>query len=73
MCIRDRSYTVEYLAYYIASLDSALGTDYGCFDVPGVRETAYFPMYMWGPVKTFSIGDSGAERYDCLLYTSRCV
>ena len=21
-------------------------------------------MYMWGPVKTFSIGDSGAERYD---------
>lgn len=57
-------YTVEYLAMYISALYTATGTDYGCFSGLGVKETAYFPIYMWGPVAGFSFGDSESTKFD---------
>lgn len=57
-------YTIQYLVMYMSSLDTALGTDYGCFNLPGVKQTAYFPIYMMGPNAMFSYGDSGNSNVD---------
>lgn len=29
----------------ISSLETALGTEYGYFNIPGIRETCYYPVY----------------------------
>ena len=53
-------YATRYTAFGIAALDSALGTDFGLSDSPGLRVTGQFPLYMTGP-KGFVINyaDSG--------------
>lgn len=57
-------YTIQYLVRYISSLEASLGSDYGLFDAPGVKETAYFPIYLTGPNSVFSFGDSGNSKVD---------
>lgn len=43
----------------MASLDSALGTDYGYFNVPGFPGFAYYLPYMDGPASALGYGDNG--------------
>ncbi len=42
-------YATRYTAYGIAALRSALGTDFGLSEKPGLRETAWFPLLTTGP------------------------
>jgi hypothetical protein len=42
-------YATRYTAYGIAALRSALGTDFGLSDQPGLRATAWFPLLATGP------------------------
>ncbi len=42
-------YATRYTAYGLAALRSALGTDFGLNDQPGLRETAWFPLLTTGP------------------------
>ena len=56
------SYLIKYFTMYIASLDSALGTDYGYFYAPGISRTMYFPYYLTGPTGTFNFGDAEVQR-----------
>jgi len=42
-------YATRYTAYGIAALRSALGTDFGLGETPGLRETAWFPLLTTGP------------------------
>lgn len=54
-------YTVDNLAMYVASLDSALGNSYGIFDFRGISDTGYFPIYMTGLTnKLINIHDASA-------------
>ena len=53
------AYTVEYLAQYVASFDSALGSNYGIFDYPGISVTGYFPGDMSGATnRTVNLHDA---------------
>lgn len=52
-------YTVQYMTYYMSSLQSALGTDYGYGDAQGVNRTAYYLIHMTGVDRTFNLNDSG--------------
>ncbi|MBD2846322.1 DNRLRE domain-containing protein [Paenibacillus sp. IB182496] len=56
------AYNVNYLVYYAATLDTALGTDYGVTAQPGVAETAYFPIFMGGPRGAFNYGDNAVNH-----------
>ena len=52
-------YTVEYLANYVSTLNTALKTDFGTMDFPGVSQTGYFPIYMTGATnRTFNLHDA---------------
>lgn len=51
-------YNAQYYVYYMASLESALGTSYGMTDALGIAETAFFPIYLAGPNGSFNYGDS---------------
>lgn len=51
-------YNARYLVFYLSSLQSALGTDYGLSEKPGLDKTAYYPIYMAGPQGSFNYGDS---------------
>lgn len=42
-------YATRYTAYGLAALQSALGSDFGLGEVPGLRETAWFPLLTTGP------------------------
>ena len=52
------SYGTTNLSLMIAALDSAMGTDYGIFNAPGLDVTGYFPNYMEGPTGTFNYHDA---------------
>ncbi|MFD0715259.1 DNRLRE domain-containing protein [Paenibacillus sp. GCM10027626] len=54
-------YNARYLVYYMASLQSALGTDYGMSESPGIEQTAYFPIYLGGPGGSFNYGNNNAD------------
>ena len=54
-------YGTLYMAYFLSSLDSALGTTNGLSDIQGLKETGYFPIYLEGPGGTFNLGDSGTS------------
>gem|GEM_PF-2301252 len=71
------SYSIDYLVGYLGSLETALGTDFGLGDTPGLAEAGDFPIYLTGPTKeAFNFGDNGkgifrrpeffwlAQRYD---------
>ncbi|MDZ4858308.1 MAG: heparinase II/III family protein [Candidatus Hydrogenedentes bacterium] len=54
------SYATRYTAYGICALDTALGTDFGLSDMPGLRVTGHFPNYTTGPTGLFlNYADSG--------------
>jgi hypothetical protein len=55
------NYATLYMAYFLSSLDSALGTNNGLSSIQGLKETGYFPIYMEGPGGTFNLGDSGTS------------
>lgn len=53
-------YASRYTAYGLAALTSALGTDFGLSEVPGLRETAWFPLLTTGPTGLYlNFADSG--------------
>ncbi|MHA6480357.1 CBM96 family carbohydrate-binding protein [Paenibacillus sp. strain BS8-2] len=65
------SYSTIYLTYLFASMESALGTDFGLSNSPGFSETASFPLYMAGPDgQFFNLGDgpSSVESYPQLFW-----
>ena len=43
------SYATRYTAYGLAAMDTALGTDFGLSDIPGLGHAGYFPIYVSGP------------------------
>ncbi|HAK96660.1 MAG TPA: coagulation factor 5/8 type domain-containing protein [Planctomycetes bacterium] len=54
-------YATQYHVLFLAALTSALGTDFGLSDAPGLAETGTFPLYMTGPSgQTFNFADAGA-------------
>ena len=55
-------YMIEYVAKFLAALESATGTLYGMENTPGLIETAYFPVYMTGPKSSFNYGDSSDKK-----------
>lgn len=40
------NYTINYLAKFICSMETALGSDYGIMDYPGLSQTAYFAIHL---------------------------
>lgn len=53
-------YATRYTAYGICALDTALGTDFGLTDNPGLRNAGYFPNYTAGPTGLYlNYADSG--------------
>jgi hypothetical protein len=54
-------YNARYFVYYVSSLESALGTDYGLSDATGVSGTPYFPIYLAGPNGSFNYGDNSTS------------
>lgn len=54
-------YGSRYGVYLLDSLDSALGTDYGLSDMPGLSETFDFAMHMNGGAGRFNFGDASKD------------
>ena len=46
---------------WIATMESALGTSYNYFNVPGIPEYVYFTPYLNGPVKALNFHDAGND------------
>src|SRR5690606_794382 len=64
------AYATQYLAPFVSSLQTAVGTDHGFTEIPGLSETGYFPIYMTGPTNQFfnfadspSTGEPWAEMF----------
>ncbi|MFD0717552.1 DNRLRE domain-containing protein [Paenibacillus sp. GCM10027626] len=67
-------YATQYLTVFLGSLQSAIGTDFGYSDKPGVKDTGYFPIYFESPIgQTFNFSDAGstAPVSPQLLWMSR--
>lgn len=43
------SYATRYTTYGLAAMETALGTDLGLSDIPGLDQAGYFPIYTTGP------------------------
>ncbi len=43
------SYATRYTAYGLAAMETALGTDFGLSDIPGLDQAGYFPIHASGP------------------------
>ena len=57
------SYATMYNVAILASLKTALGTDFGLSDMEGFSKTGLFPVYNNSPVdKSFNYADGGDER-----------
>lgn len=52
-------YGTTYTAYFLASLDSALGNDFGLSQYAGFSSTGDFPMYLEGVKGEFNFADAG--------------
>lgn len=53
-------YATQYTAYGIATLDTALGTDFGISNTEGLSQAASAPIYMTGPTGlSFNYADNG--------------
>jgi hypothetical protein len=56
-------YEMEYASMYLASLETACGTDFGLGDIPGVGAGGWFPLYVNGPAGgPFNFGDAPEDR-----------
>ncbi|MBV8814525.1 MAG: heparinase II/III family protein, partial [Verrucomicrobia bacterium] len=51
-------YATSYNAYYLAALQSALGTDFGLSSMPGFDHAGDFRIFIQGPAGTFNYGDA---------------
>ena len=51
-------YATSYNVYYLAGLDTALGTDFGLSSLPGFEHAGDFRVYFQGPAGTFSYADA---------------
>ena len=51
--------TLSNVTYIIGGMDSALGSDYGYYNMPGYPAFAYFLSYMNGPNTAFGYGENG--------------
>ena len=57
------SYGLRYLRYATDSMQTALGSDFGLMQYPGVRETRDFSTYLTGPAgHVFTFGDVKEHR-----------
>jgi hypothetical protein len=55
-------YATSYTVYYLAALESALGTDFGLLDSPGFAQTGFYRIQSVGPIgKTFNYADAGEK------------
>lgn len=53
-------YAMQYLSTLLGGLTSALGTDYGFRNIPGLDQAGYFPLYTTSPLnKSFNYADAG--------------
>ncbi len=56
------AYTSQYNVMLIASLQSALGSDFGLLSIPGFSRAGFFPIYETGPSgTTFNFADAQPE------------
>lgn len=56
-------YATDFLAFGIASMDSALGKDFGLGDTPALDKTGWFPIYTAGPSGHFMcFADAGFQK-----------
>jgi hypothetical protein len=54
------AYATSYTTYYLAALQTALGTDFDFLKTPGLSETALFRTHAIGPIgRTFNYADAG--------------
>ncbi|HOW19321.1 MAG TPA: heparinase II/III family protein, partial [Phycisphaerae bacterium] len=59
------NYAMSYTAYYLAALQTSLGTDFGLAKYPGLAETGLFRIHSIGPTGlTFNYADGGASPGD---------
>lgn len=55
-------YATRYNVYYLAALESALGTDFGLSNSPGFSITGQFPFYYTSPIlKFFNYADANED------------
>ncbi|NUM54631.1 MAG: heparinase II/III family protein [Candidatus Hydrogenedentes bacterium] len=69
-------YATRYTAYGLCALQTALGTDFGLSDMPGLRATGHFPWYTTGPAGLFlNYADSGERAthkpMPCMFWLAR--
>lgn len=56
-------YAVMYNVFMLASLDTALGTDFGLSKIDGFSKTAEFPIQINGPTgRSFNFADASDSR-----------
>lgn len=58
------SYTVTYLTKCLSTLEAALGTDYGCFNAPGLARAGYYLYSVTGPKGVFNFHDASEGFID---------
>ena len=51
-------YATSYNVYYLAGLETALGTDFGLSQMPGFDRAGEFRIYFQGPAGTFNYADA---------------
>src|SRR5581483_2118333 len=51
-------YATSYNVYYLAALETALGTDFGLSSLPGFEHAGDFRLYFQGPTGTFNYADA---------------
>ena len=57
------NYATNYTAFALTAMTTALGTDFGLSQLPGLAETGYVPLYFAGPTDLFlSYADAGDFR-----------
>ena len=57
------NYATSYVVYYLAGLQSALGTDFGLARMAGFAHTGDFKVYLLGPGGAFDFADSHPDVF----------
>lgn len=68
------NYAMQYTAYYLAALNTALGRDFGLAASPGFADTGLFRIHCTGPTgQTFNYADAGPGAGDAaqMFYFAR--
>jgi hypothetical protein len=59
------NYASRYAVYFLAALETALGSDFGLAEIPGFPEAGLFRIYFCGPIgRTFNFADAGDRSGD---------